>query len=75
MKGEQLVNLLMCRGDLSRADARQVIVLHSSSKSVVDPKFPKKGADMSKSAISAILGVNAIDIILKILVGKGEGGV
>ena len=24
MKPEQLVNLLMCRGDLSRADARQV---------------------------------------------------
>lgn len=28
MRPEQLVNLLMCRGDLSRADARQVLPLH-----------------------------------------------
>lgn len=28
MRPEQLVNLLMCRGDLSRADARQVLQLH-----------------------------------------------
>ncbi|XP_052694920.1 exocyst complex component 3-like [Crassostrea angulata] len=25
MRPEQLVNLLMCRGDLSRADARQIV--------------------------------------------------